>query len=616
MQLQFIDWAIIIVYLLFMLAVGVIYTRRAGKSIKEFFLSGRTLPWWLVGTSMIATTFGADTPLAVTGLVRNEGGISGNWFWWAMLMGGAGMTGTIFFSRLWRRASVLTEPELAELRYGGKSAAVLRGFKSAYSSILYNCIIMAWVTKAMAIVLKIGLAIDEWQAVIIAAGIALFYSVMSGFWGVVITDFFQLIIAMGGSIVFAVIAVNSVGGMGALTQRLVESGRGSALNFMPDTHGAALPLMTFLVYVGMLWWCKDNADGGGYIIQRMSAAKTERHSFYATLWFSVGVYALRPWPWILVALASIVVLPDIAGNLAYPTLMYQLLPPGLLGLMLCAFLAAYMSTIDTHLNWGASYLVNDLYKRFIKRNASDGHYVLISRICTVALMGMAALTTAVIGTIEGAWKFLAALGSGVGLVLMLRWFWWRVNAWSEIAGMSTSLVVSLAMAIGLFSLPVPPVYIFPATLVLTVSLSICVWLTITMLTKPTEIERLAEFYLRVRPTGFWGPVRRKLAAEGRLAGDSGVRRFGLLEVFAWFSGLALVYGATFGIGKLVLGMYLEAAIYLLIAFAGGAVVAFAAKKFFSPGRYRESAETAAAVQEAVQPQLEAETAAAGAMRED
>jgi SSS family transporter len=620
--LVFIDWAMIVGYLLLSLVIGLIYTRRASRNMKEFFLSGRAMPWWLLGTSLIATTFASDTPLAVTELVRKDG-IAGNWLWWAVLM--TGMTGTIFFSRLWRRASVLTDPELVELRYCGRSAAFLRGFKGFYSSIVYNCIVMAWVTTAMATVLKVGLKIGAWEAVWIVAGIGLFYSVLSGFWGVVITDFIQLIIALGGAVVLAVMSVHYVGGMDSLLSQLKGAGHAAKLDFFPKAGTSLFPV--FLAYIGMLWWCTTNADGGGYIIQRMCAAKNERHSFYMMLWFNIGQYAVRTWPWILVALASLVVLPDLGAKdakQAYPIMMYKLLPAGLLGLMVCSFLAAFMSTINSQLNWGASYLVNDIYKRFMHKKGSDRHYVLVSRICTVLIMVLTVLTTVFISTIEGAWKFIASLGSGVGLVLILRWFWWRVNAWSEIAGMSTSLVVTFAIALGKTLMPVPEgsqpapglqwaLYDFSTTLAFTVSLAIGVWLVVTLLTRPTDMKRLEEFYLRVRPSGFWGPVRRKLAAEGRLAAVAGMRGFGFLEILAWFAGIALIYGATFGLGQLVLGNYASAAKYLSVSVAGGFIVAFAAKNFFSLSRYRKSGPVA----EAAKPGSgDAEPVAAGAATEE
>jgi len=617
--LVFVDWMMIGGYLLLSLVIGLIYTKRAGRNMKEFFLSGRAMPWWLLGTSLIATTFASDTPLAVTELVRKDG-IAGNWLWWAILM--TGMTGTIFFSRLWRRASVLTDPELVELRYGGKSAAFLRGFKGFYSSILYNCIVMAWVTTAMATVLKVGLKIGAWEAVWIAAGIGLFYSVLSGFWGVVITDFIQLIIALGGATVLAVVSVNYVGGMDSLLAQLKAGGHAMKLDFFPRAGTSVFPV--FLAYIGMLWWCTTNADGGGYIIQRMCAAKNERHSFYMMLWFNIGQYAIRTWPWVVVALVSLIVLPDLApadAKQAYPIIMYKLLPSGLLGLMVCSFLAAFMSTINSQLNWGASYLVNDIYKRFIKGDGSEKHYVLVSRLCTVAIMALTVLTTVFIGTIEGAWKFIASLGSGVGLVLILRWFWWRVNAWSEIAGMATSLIVTFAIAIGKMSMPVAngaqpapglqwALYDFSTTLAFTVFLAIGVWLFVTLLTRPTDMKRLEEFYLRVRPSGFWGPVRRKLAADGRLVAVAGMRGFGFLEIGAWFAGIALIYGATFSLGEFVLGNYLNAAKYFVVSIAGGVIVAFAAKNFFSLSRYRESGPGAGAAKPDVR---EAEPVAAGAV---
>lgn len=618
--MTFLDWGMIAGYLLLSLVIGLIYTRRAGKNMKEFFLSGRSMPWWLLGTSLIATTFASDTPLAVTEMVRKDG-IAGNWLWWMALL--TGMTGTIFFSRLWRRASVITDPELVELRYGGKSAAFLRGFKGFYLSVLYNYIVMAWVTAAMATVLKVGLDIPAWQAVWIAAGIGLFYSVLSGFWGVVVTDFIQLIIALGGAIALAVISVNYVGGMNIVMQRLAVEGRSAALDFMPSPGTSVFTM--FFVSIGILWWCTNNADGGGYIIQRMCAAKNERHSFYMMLWFNVGQYAIRTWPWVIVGLVSIIVLPNVADHKqAYPIMMFKLLPAGLLGLMVCSFLAAFMSTINSQLNWGASYLVNDIYKRFIRPAANDRHYVLVSRLCTVVIMVITVFATVYVKSITGAWQMVWALGAGVGLVLILRWFWWRVNAWSEISGMAASLVATVGLSIWQMSIPPLPegvaapfgsVHDFSTRLIFTVFTSIAVWMFVTLHTRPTDMNKLKQFYLRVRPSGFWGPVRRELAREGRLEEVANMRGFGLLELVAWFAGLAFIYGATFGVGKLLLHEYLTGTMLLVVSVCGLVIVAFAAKKFFSLSRYKESAAVARAVStESSAP--EPAPVAAGELREE
>ena len=383
--LHWIDWAIILTYLLFSIGVGVYFSARAGSSTEEYFLSGRTLPWWIVGTSMVATTFAADTPLAITEFVRGPG-IWQNWFWWNMLLGG--LLGVFLFSRLWRRAEVLTDNELLELRYSGKPAAFLRIFKAGYFAILYNFIVMGWVINAMAAVVSVVLNMDRWTAVWICVVIALIYAILSGFWGVVITDLVQFCIAMFGSIALAIIAVDHVGGMEILISKINALGATSdaahdtTLNFIPPIPDTGIttigfwesPFSKFLVFITIMWWSHHGTDGGGYIIQRMSSAKNERHALIATLWYNLAHYALRVWPWVVVAMVSIVMFPqipnvfqDLGVKVGYPLVMNQLLGPGLKGILIVSFLAAFMSTIDTHLNWGASYLINDIYKRFIKK---------------------------------------------------------------------------------------------------------------------------------------------------------------------------------------------------------------------------------------------------------
>ncbi|MEE8436755.1 MAG: sodium:solute symporter family protein, partial [Candidatus Neomarinimicrobiota bacterium] len=543
MDLQIIDWLIIIAYIVFSISVGIYFTKRAGSSTEEFFLSGRTLPWWVVGTSMVATTFAADTPLAITEFVRGPG-IWQNWFWWNILL--SGLLGVFLFSRLWRRAEVLTDNELLEIRYGGKPAAFLRIFKAGYFAILYNFIVMGWVINAMASVAAVMLNIDRWTAVWACVIIALLYALLSGFWGVVVTDLVQFAIAMFGSIILAVIAVNAVGGMDVVLAKLGElKGSGlvheNTLKFIPPVPDAGFtsrafwesPFSKFLVFLSVMWWSHHGTDGGGYIIQRMSSAKNERHALLATLWFNTAHYALRVWPWIVVAMVSIVVFPDISGSelgekAAYPLVMQKFLGPGLKGLLVVSFLAAFMSTIDTHLNWGASYLINDVYKRFIKKEdtfankkQAQRHYVLISRLITIFLMVGAAFVALKMQSISKAWEFIFAMGAGIGAVLILRWFWWRINAWTEISALITSITVTIGLeAIAAFQIKAGEVYTlfgkapvlfgFPLQvhhkLLIIVPISIIVWLLVTFLTKPEPDLVLRQFYERVQPGGWWGRI--------------------------------------------------------------------------------------------------------------
>ncbi|MEE8479027.1 MAG: sodium:solute symporter family protein [Candidatus Neomarinimicrobiota bacterium] len=589
-SLHTIDWTIIAVYILFSIAVGVYFTKRASKNTEEYFLSGRSLPWWIVGTSMVATTFAADTPLAITEFIRGAG-IWQNWFWWNQLL--AGLLAVFLFSRLWRRARVLTDNELLEIRYSGKPAAFLRGFKAAYFGILYNFIVMGWVINAMASVAAVMLNIDRWTAVWICVAIALLYALLAGFWGVVVTDFVQFGIAMFGSIALAIIAVNAMGGMDNLLTMLNEmipaaSDTAAAttittntLKFIPPVPDADFftmefwesPFSKFLVFLTILWWSRDNSDGGGYIIQRMSSAKNEKHALLATLWFNLTHYAFRVWPWILVAMVSIVAFPDVSewalgDKVGYPLVMQKFLGPGMKGLLVVSFLAAFMSTIDTHLNWGASYLINDIYKRFIKpeksfsdQSKAQRHYVLVSRILTVFLMIFAALIAVKMQSIGKAWEFIFAMGAGIGLVLILRWFWWRINAWTEISALITSILITVTLEIiaGIQTVNAGMTYtlfgrapiIFGIELqmhhklLIIVPCAILVWLTVTFLTKPEKDSTLKEFYQRVQPGGWWKPISKDIPRT-----KANVTK-GFLS--NWLAGIAFIFGATFAIGNLIFG---------------------------------------------------------------
>src|ERR1700737_1773199 len=403
MQLTFIDWAVVALYFLFNIGIGLYYKARAGKNISEFFLSGRNVPWWLAGTSMVATTFAADTPLVVTGFVAKNG-IAGNWVWWNLVA--SGMMTVFFFARLWRRSGVMTDIEFSEIRYSGKPAAFLRGFRALYLGIPINCIILGWVNLAMVKILQLTLGVNKPQALAIVIGmIALtsFISTLSGLWGVLVTDVFQFVIKMGMVTVLAVFAVRAVGGIDALKTKLAavdvaRGGHGSVLDFTPDLDSAWMPMITFLVYISMNWWATwypgAEPGGGGYVAQRMFCAKDEKNSLLATLWFNIAHYAVRPWPWILVALCSLILFPNLSDpETGYIRVMIAYLPPSLRGLMVAAFAAAYMSTIATQLNWGASYLVNDLYRRFLKPNANEHHYVRISQLATVLLTIISGVVT-------------------------------------------------------------------------------------------------------------------------------------------------------------------------------------------------------------------------------
>ena len=570
MRLTIIDWIVIGAYFALNVGIGLYYKSRASTSVSEFFLSGRNVPWWLAGTSMVATTFAADTPLVVTGLVAKNG-IAGNWIWWSFLM--SGMLTVFFYARLWRRAGVMTDIEFAEIRYSGKPAAFLRGFRSLYLGIIMNCIILGWVNLAMVKILGLIFGIGKLEALAIVLGlIALtsFISTLSGLWGVLVTDMVQFVIKMGMVIVLAVFAVRAVGGMDAMKEKLVSSGRGEALNLIPDLNSAWMPMITFLVYISLNWWATwypgAEPGGGGYVAQRMFSAKDERHSMLATLWFNIAHYAIRPWPWILTALASLILFPGLADpETGYIRVLIDYLPASLRGLMIAAFAAAYMSTIATQLNWGASYLINDFWRRFVKRDATDEYYVRASKLATVLLTLISAVVTFYMGSIGGAWKVLIVTGAGTGGVLLLRWYWWRINAWSEVSAMITAFVVSVALQVG-FGFDTDQPKQFALIMIATVAITTIVWLVVTYLTGPEPQEKLVSFYRRTRPSrSGWAPIA-ALAPDVKVAGG------GLSNLLDWIAGCTLVYGVLFGVGKLLLGATTTGLLLLALAALGGFVI--------------------------------------------
>ncbi|HUU03215.1 MAG TPA: sodium:solute symporter family protein [Myxococcota bacterium] len=549
-----IDWSIVGGYMAVSLAIGLMFTKKAGRSLKDYFLSGRSLPWWVVGGSMVATTFAADTPLAVTEYVRGEG-IWRNWFWWTLAINH--ILAAVVFSRLWRRAEVLTDNELIELRYHGKPAAVLRALKACYFSTIYNFIVMGWVTAAMSTVLSEFIDIPITWAVVACMVIALIYSLMSGFWGVVVTDIFQFGVAMIGSVVFAVLAAKAAGGMDAMLAKIAEMGAGSKLAFFPSMSSGP-DVWEFLVFVLVMWWSTHNADGGGYMIQRMMAAKNEKQAQAGTFFFALMHYIVRVWPWVVVALASVVLLPgSVTGRQAYPQLMANILPVGLRGVFVAVFLAAFMSTIDTHLNWGSSYIVNDIYKRFIKPEAEQKHYVAVSKIVSLVLMIVAGFVALEIHSITSAWELVWAMGAGVGAVLILRWFWWRINAYSEISAMATSLVI--AIGIQIWELTTGESLALHIKALVVVLGSIAVWLPVTFLTKPEPEKVLKSFCERVKPGGRW---------PFEVAG----RGYGRSMIVAWIGGVGIIYGGMFTIGALVLRQTDSLSWSIPLVTAGGALV--------------------------------------------
>ncbi|OLB60728.1 MAG: sodium:proline symporter [Acidobacteria bacterium 13_2_20CM_2_66_4] len=577
MTLTFTDWLVIAAYFALNLAIGLYYARRARGSTTEFFLSGRDVPWWLAGTSMVATTFAADTPLVVTGMVARYG-IAGNWLWWNMAA--SGMLTVFVYARLWRRAGVMTDVEFAELRYAGRPAAFLRAFRALYLGIPINCIIIGWVNLAMMKILQVTLGLDATRALwalLAMLFFTAFYTTLAGLWGVLVTDLVQFVLKMGMVIALAWYAVRAVGGLSALESKVTAldaaSGAGSRLAFFPSTDSAWMPAITLFVYLGVNWWASwypgAEPGGGGYVAQRIFSARNERHGLFATLWFNIAHYAVRPWPWILTALVSLVLYPTLADKESgyVRTLMDpQVFPPALRGVMLAAFAAAYMSTIGTQLNWGASYVVNDVYRRFLRRSRSEREYIVASQAVTLGLMIVSIYVTLHLASIEQAWKLLIVTGAGTGTVLLLRWFWWRINAWSEVSAMAVAAAVSLYLQIVLkwdSDRPRDFAYI----MLITVGITTIAWLAVTWLTLPEPRATLVAFYERVRPyPRGWRPIAQAASIAGPPASIG-------RELINATLGCVLVYSALFGVGEMLLHSAAIGFILLVIAAAAATAIA-------------------------------------------
>ncbi len=547
MHLSGLDLAIVGTYLLLLLGLGIYLRRRADRGVEDYFLSGKRLPWYVAGTSMAASAFSADTPLYVTDITR-QGGIGANWEWWCYAVGGA--FSVYFLARFWRRAGVLTDVELTELRYDGKGARFLRGFRALVFSLFVNCLAMALVVKAIATILSDSLGLDPGWLIPLCLGVTLVYSLLSGFWGVVVTDVLQFVLAFAGALLLAFYAVDAVGGLGEISRKLSAlPPESSPLNLLPKTGASfwkSLPAMMAML-LAVQWWAFINADGGGKIIQRQLAAKDEREAARATLWFLLSHYVLRTWPWILVALASFVLIPDMTeGTRAYTAVMIRVLPDGLKGFMLATFLAAFMSTIDTQLNWGTSYFVNDFYKRFLRPRADDRELILLSRLLAVAFLLLTGLFTFSAESVTSLFRFLLSMGAGVGPVYILRWFWWRVNAWTEIVAMCASMIVSTACRMSGLGLQ--------ASLLVTLAVSLPLALVVTFVTPPVAQGHLRAFYGRAKPFGFWAAVRQDTEegpADWRPA------------LLGWAACTASIFLLLFGLGWLLLGSILSGAAALL-----------------------------------------------------
>ncbi|HEY7684936.1 MAG TPA: sodium:solute symporter family protein [Gemmatimonadales bacterium] len=573
MHLATADWIVVLVSIVVSFLPALYFFRRASKNTTEFFASGRAAPWWLVGVSMVATTFSTDTPNLVTNMVR-ERGVAENWLWWSFLL--TGMLTVFFYARLWRRSGVLTDLEFYEMRYSGKAATFVRGFRAVYLGLFFNCVIMATVNLAAAKIANIVLGWPMEKTLILMGVVTVFFASVSGLWGVLVTDSIQFGITLTATFALAYFALSQpeVGGISGLIAQIDPK----TLQLVPDFGDWGLTLSVLIIPLTIQWWSVwypgAEPGGGSYIAQRMLASRTEKDAVIGTLLFNVMHYALRPWPWILVALASTLIYPQlsdiarafpyvdpklIGNDMAYPA-MYRFLPAPFLGFMVAGMLASYRSTIETHLNWGTSYLVHDFYRRFLNKGASEKHYVLIGRVTTVLLMVVAALVTYALGTAKQAFDLILSVGAGTGLIYLLRWFWWRVNAWSEVAAMVSSFVVAIGFAIAAKAgHPVPG----HVSLILTVAATTVVWVTVAYLAPATDRQTLVSFYKLVRPAGpGWSHVRAEAGVGPSPDSLS-------LAMLGWVLGCAFIYSGLFGVGSALYGRTPQAIMWLVVFVVSG-----------------------------------------------
>ena len=575
MQISILDWIIIFSFFAVFILIGFVTSKKSGKNSKEFFLSGRNMPWWMLGISMVATTFSADTPNLVTNIVR-ENGVSGNWQWWAFLL--TGMMTVFFYAKLWRRSKVLTDLEFYELRYSGNPAKFLRAFRAIYLGVFFNVMIMASVCLAG---IKIGgvlLNLSPFECVFYSSVITVFYSSLGGLRSVVITDLIQFVLAMVGSVwaCIYILNLNDIGGLQSLINNPLVINK---LAFFPEVSDKETFLTILIIPIAVQWWAVwypgAEPGGGGYIAQRMLSAKNEKNAIYSTLLFNVAHYALRPWPWILIALSSLIIYPtltdissafplvdqSIIGNdIAYPAMLY-LLPSGLLGLVLASLIAAFMSTISSHLNWGASYISLDFYKRFIKKDATEKEIVFVGRISTVVLMLLAGFLALELSDALGAFQILLQIGAGTGSIFLLRWFWWRVNAYSEITGMSVSFL--LAIYFQWFHSDLTGIELASyEKLLWSIFITTSSWIIVTLLTKPSDNRILLEFYSRIKPYGIgWnGFLKSNNIKKTRNNEDSSMK-----DLLLMFLGIITVYFGLFGIGYFIYNKLLIGSIMIIIS---------------------------------------------------
>lgn len=583
MNISLIDWAIILAFFVISMLIGVLTSRKAGSSAKEFFLSGRNMPWWLLGVSMVATTFSADTPNLVTDIIRKDG-VSGNWVWWAFLL--TGMLTVFVYAKLWRRSEVTTDLEFYELRYGGKPAAFLRAFRAIYLGVFFNVVIMATVSLAAIKIGGVMLGLAPWETLLLASVVTVIYSSLGGLKGVLLTDFFQFFIAMAGAI-GAAYYILDLPEIGSLDNLLTHPNVADKLNIFPDFNDWNLVIPLLIMPLAIQWWATwypgAEPGGGGYIAQRMLSAKDEKNAMGATLFFNIAHYALRPWPWIIIALSSMIIFPQISDlkdafpnitedklgdDLAYPA-MLTFLPTGLIGIVLASLIAAVMSTLSTHLNWGSSYVVNDFYLRFVRPEATDKELVAVGRISTVSLMVLAAVFALALSSALEAFNILLQIGAGTGLIFILRWFWWRINAYTEIAAMIISFAVaiffeSINPRMGIIEIPEHQMYL---KLLYGVGLTTVGWVLVTIFTQPEKDEILLSFYRKVKPAAFgWRKLLNQYPEEEVEQGQLP------MEIGLMVTGSIMVYAALFAVGFWIYGNVLSASIATIVAIVGGFII--------------------------------------------
>jgi Na+/proline symporter len=586
MHLQPVDWVIVFASLFICFVPALFFRKRAGQNTSEFFASGRAVPWWLAGLSMVATTFSSDTPNLVTDIIRRNG-VAGNWVWWAFTL--TGVATVFFYARMWRRSEVLTDLEFYELRYSGKAAGVVRGFRSVYLGFLFNCIIMATVNLAACKIAAILFGLDRWQTLLLVGGLNVVFATVTGLWGVLVIDMIQFFIKMTAVIAAAYFAVKAVGGMDVLLAKLstATSANGAPLlNILPDFRSNwDLAIAIFIMPLAVQWWAVwypgAEPGGGSYIAQRMLASKSEKDSLGAVLFFNIAHYVMRPWPWILVGLASVLVYPQLSDiqkafphldpslighDIAFPA-MLKFLPVGFIGLMVGGLIAANSSTNLTHLNWGASYLVHDFYRRFLKKDATEKHYVMAGRLATILLFLTAGALVFVLDTAKDSFDIILQVGAGTGLLYLVRWFWWRVNAWCEVNAMISSFAFSiLLLVLRKFGVVLPTHY----ALTLTVAVTTVCWMLTAFFGPRTDRETLIKFYKKVRPFGpGWRTIRKEAGISEAEA--KGSHESFPLALVGWVSGSLTIWSALFTVGNILYKRWTYA-IILGVVFVGAGLV--------------------------------------------